>query len=195
MARRREATRKLREIRPVVIGAGVTEKWYFRHMRSLRGYAVELQPKYFGTDSAYDMQKMVENVLSMGGKAICVFDMDTTQWNETKKERKERFMERYADAEDVILCGSMPSVEYWFLLHFERTNRYFGTSEKVIESLTHYMPFEKTERFLSKPMWVQRLLAEGGLDKAMGNAASLGESGASYTQMPRAIAYLEEGRK
>ena len=130
MARRREATRKLREIRPVVIGAGVTEKWYFRHMRSLRGYAVELQPKYFGTDSAYDMQKMVENVLSMGGKAICVFDMDTTQWNETEKERKERFMERYADAEDVILCGSMPSVEYWFLLHFERTNRYFGTSEK-----------------------------------------------------------------
>lgn len=88
MARRIE-TRPMREPLPTVIGAGITEKWYFRHLKSLCAYKMDIKPKYFGSDTAYDMQKLVDNVLAMGGKAICVFDMDTTHWDATEKERKE----------------------------------------------------------------------------------------------------------
>lgn len=147
MARRRE-TRPMREPLPTVIGAGITEKWYFRHLKDLCGYKMEVKPKYFGSDTAYDMQKLVDNVLAMGGKAICVFDMDTTHWDAAEKERKEQFMKLYADNPDVILCDSMPSIEYWFLLHFEKTNKHFENSDKVIDVLEHYMPYEKKEKFL-----------------------------------------------
>lgn len=192
MARRIE-TRPMREPLPTVIGAGITEKWYFRHLKSLCAYKMDVKPKYFGSDTAYDMQKLVDNVLAMGGKAICVFDMDTTHWDAAEKERKDQFMQLYSDNSDVILCDSMPSIEYWFLLHFEKTNRHFGTSDRVIEVLKHYMPYEKREKFLENSSWVKQLLSDDGMQKAMDIARELGDSGESYTNLPKAIIFLSEG--
>lgn len=194
MARKKE-TRKLREPLPTVIGAGITEKWYFRHLKNLEHLKLEVKPKYFGSDTAYDMQKLVEGVLSMGGKAICVFDMDTTQWDEVEKERKERFIEEYCKNPDVILCESMPSIEYWFLLHFEKTNRYFKSSDRVIDVLEQYMPYEKTEKFLSQPQWFTHLVSNNRCKQAMRNAEELGELGESYTKIPKAIRFLVEKQK
>lgn len=191
MARKRE-NRQMREPLPTVIGAGLTEKWYFRHLKDLCGYKMEVKPKYFGSDTAYDMQKMVDNVLAMGGKAICVFDMDTTQWDAAEKERKDQFIKLYANHPDVILCDSMPSIEYWFLLHFEKTNKHFGTSEKVIDALERYMPYEKKDRFLENSTWVKQLLYDNGMRKALDNARELGDNGESHTSIPKAIVFLSE---
>lgn len=191
MARRRE-TRSMREPLPTVIGAGITEKWYFRHLKDLCGYKMEVKPKYFGSDTAYDMQKLVDNVLAMGGKAICVFDMDTTHWDAAEKERKEQFMKLYADNPDVILCDSMPSIEYWFLLHFEKTNKHFENSDKVIDVLEHYMPYEKKEKFLDNASWVKQLVSDDRMQTAINNARELGSSGASYTNIPKAILFLSD---
>lgn len=191
MARRRE-TRPMREPLPTVIGAGITEKWYFRHLKDLCGYKMEVKPKYFGSDTAYDMQKLVDNVLAMGGKAICVFDMDTTHWDAAEKERKEQFMKLYADNPDVILCDSMPSIEYWFLLHFEKTNKHFENSDKVIDVLEHYMPYEKKEKFLDNASWVKQLVSDDIMQTAINNARELGSSGASYTNIPKAILFLSD---
>ncbi len=192
MASRRTESRKLREPIPTVIGAGITEKWYFRHIKVLSGLKIDVKPKYFGSDIAYDMRKLVESVLSMGGRVICVFDMDTTQWDEAEKERKERFMAEYRKNPDVILCDSKPSIEYWFLLHFEKTNRYFGTSEKVIDALKRYMPFEKNEKFLSQISWVEEMVSDKRYQKALKNADELGTSGESYTNIPIALRSLQD---
>jgi len=189
MARKKEI-RKLREPIPTIIGAGITEKWYFRHLKDYAHLKLDIKPKYFGSDTAYDMQKFVEGVLAMGGKAICIFDMDTTQWDDIEKDRKIQFIAAYQKNPNVILCGSMPSIEYWFLLHFEKSNRYFGTSDKVIEALEHYMPFEKKEKFLSKPQWILPLLSKNRTEQAMINADELGTTGASYTEIPKVLRFL-----
>ena len=191
MARRRE-TRPMREPLPTVIGAKKKKKWYFRHLKDLCGYKMEVKPKYFGSDTAYDMQKLVDNVLAMGGKAICVFDMDTTHWDAAEKERKEQYMKFYADNPDVILCDSMPSIEYWFLLHFEKTNKHFENSDKVIDVLEHYMPYEKKEKFLENASWVKQLVSDDRMQTAINNARELGSSGASYTNIPKAILFLSD---
>ena len=191
MARKQNA-RNLRLRRPMLIGAGETEKCYFEHLKRLESYKIGVMPRFCGNDSPYYMRKHVEEVLNDGGLAICAFDMDVSGRTETVARQLREFMAHYASHPDVILCGSMPSIEYWFLLHFERTNRYFGSSVKVIEALRQYMGFEKTERFLRQPGWVQRLLADGGLARAMTNAETLGESGESHTRIPEAIRYLEE---
>ena len=182
----------MRDPQPTIIGAGITEKWYFKHLKSLCGYKMEVKPKYFGSDTAYDMQKLVDNVLAMGGKAICVFDMDTTQWDASEKERKEQFLAQYIGNPDVILCDSMPCIEYWFLLHFEKTNKYLGTSDRVIDILKRHMPYEKREKFLENSSWVQRLLADERMQKAMDNSRKLGSSGESHTSIPKAIVFLSE---
>ena len=195
MARKKNASRKLREILPVVIGAGITEQWYFRHLKQMHGCRIDVRPRFFGSDTAYDMEKLVEEVLSIGGKVICVYDMDTTRTDAVEKERKEKFVAAYRANPNVILCGSLPSIEYWFLLHFEKVNHYFASSEKVIEELKKYMLFEKTEKFLSKPGWVETLLADGRLQQAMRNADELGTEGESYTHIPDAIRFLEKHKK
>ncbi|MDE6479291.1 MAG: RloB family protein, partial [Muribaculaceae bacterium] len=58
---------------------------------------------------------------------------------------------KYDNNDKVTLACSMPSIEYWLLLHFENTNRYFGSSAKVIEALRKYIiGFDKNERFLKQ---------------------------------------------
>lgn len=195
MARKKNASRRLREIIPVVIGAGITEQWYFRHLKQMVGCRIDVRPRFFGSDTAYDMEKLVEDVLSIGGTVICVFDMDTTRTDAVEKERKEKFVSAYRANPSVILCGSMPSIEYWFLLHFEKVSHYFASSEKVIEELKKYMPFEKTEKFLSKPSWVATLLAGERMQQAMLRAAELGTDGESYTYIPNAFLFLKKRKR
>ena len=65
----------------------------------------------------------------------------------------------------------------------------------MIEVLERYMPYEKKEKFLENVTWVQRLLAENRMQKALDNATELGNSGESYTNIPKAIVFLSEDRK
>lgn len=188
---RRQNTRPLREIAPTIIGAGITEKYYFLHLKSLCSYRVEVKPRYFGSDTAYDMRKQVEDVLSAGGMAICVYDMDTTTWDAVERERKDSFVRDYQQHRHVILCPSMPSIEYWFLLHFEKTNRESGTSDKVIQVLSKYMSYSKEGTFLEKVGWVKQLLENRGMETAISNALSLAHNGASYTDIHRVIQFLD----
>ena len=51
MARKTAIIKKNQE-RAVIIGAGITERWYFSHMQSLFGLKVKIRPRYFGTSKA-----------------------------------------------------------------------------------------------------------------------------------------------
>ena len=84
----------------------------------------------------------------------------------------------------------MPSIEYWFLLHFEKTNRYFESSEKVIEEIRHYMPFEKKDKFLSQPQWFITMTSNKQGEMALLRSKELGTEGESYTKIPKAILFL-----
>ena len=50
MARKTAIIKKNQE-RAVIIGAGITERWYFSHMQSLFGLKVKIRPRYFGNES------------------------------------------------------------------------------------------------------------------------------------------------
>ena len=75
----------------------------------------------------------------------------------------------------------MLSIEFWFLLHYLNTNRYFATSDDVITVLHRYLPtFSKQQSYLSKENWVATLLADNKLTTAINNATAIGEEGESY---------------
>lgn len=75
MARRRP-TKNIKEVRPTIIGAGITEQWYFTHLQSLFGLKIKIRPRYFGHETMNLMAKRIEQVLSDEGKAVVVFDTD-----------------------------------------------------------------------------------------------------------------------
>lgn len=176
-----------------IIGEGLTERMYFTHLKRLKGYRYTCKPRNFSEQSLEEIQKQVERVLADNGIAVCVFDADTSREKPAEKAKLEAMRKKYKDREDVILCDSMPSIEFWFLLHFLNTNRYFASSRDVITVLRKYIhDFDKHEAFLSKEKWVQDLLADAKLEIARTRAEELGISGESYSNISKAFDRFEQ---
>lgn len=190
MARKTAIINKNQE-RAVIIGAGITERWYFSHMQSLYGLKVKIRPRYFGNENIYTLEKLIKQVLDDEGLAIVVFDTDVSTWNESENKKLAALRQKYAKHKRVILCDSMPSIEFWFLIHFINTNRYFGTSKAVIAELVKFIPnFAKSESFLLNKKWVEDICKDGGLDNACKRAMSFGMEGESYSNLWKAFEYL-----
>ena len=177
----------------IVVGAGITEYWYLKHLKRHLGYKYTLKPSLFGDESMFTIQNRILEGLDSGADVICVFDEDVSQWNESERKRMDEIHRKYDNNDKVTLACSMPSIEYWLLLHFENTNRYFGSSAKVIEALRkHLIGFDKNERYLRQEKWVDTILADNRQETAYIRAKSLGHSGESYSDTWKAIDKFNE---
>lgn len=185
---RKTSLKQRRSPIPTIIGAGITEQWYFTHLKALRGYRIKIRPRFFGTETAAGLSKRIEEVLQDEGIAICVFDADVSTWNEAEHKKLDALRKKYKDNPSVLLCDSMPSIEFWFLLHYKNTTRHFGTSKAVIKELKKYLPqYDKTEQFLSNQKWVADMSSEGRQEQACANADNIDEGKGSYTNVQKAI--------
>ena len=172
---RKESTTQVREAIPTIIGAGITEKWYFTHLQTKYRVRMKIRPRFFGKETVFTLEKKLTEVLKDGGRAIIVFDADVSTWNKAEKERLETMRAKYAKNSRVLLCDSMPSIEYWFLLHYANTNRHFGTSKAVITELVkHIKEFDKTETFLKNQKWVDDMSDDGRIEAAAQRAIVFG---------------------
>lgn len=195
MARRRKE-RELRRSRITVIGEGLTERWYFDHLRTVMGYRYDCKPRFFTHQSYQEMRKLIDWVLQNDGIAVCVCDADITLTNPEEKKHLEEMKKAYASEDDkVFICDSMPSIEFWFLLHYLETSKQFQTSDKVVQVLRHYMPaFQKRSTFLEKVQWVKDLCADNKLQLAYNRAETLGKNPevTSYSNIYNAIKLFKE---
>ena len=190
---RKTSLRQRRSPIPTIIGAGITEQWYFTHLKALRGYRVKIRPRFFGTETAAGLDKKIEEVLRDESIAICVFDADVSTWNEAERKKLTALQKKYEGNASVLLCDSMPSIEYWFLLHFKHTTRHFGTSKAVVKELKKYIPqYDKTEQFLSNQRWVEEMTGEGRQEQACEYADKMDTSGGSYTRVNKVFPHIEQ---
>ena len=190
---RKTQQRSLRQPEITIIGEGATERFYFTNLRRLKDYRYTCKPRNFTEQSLDEIQKQVDRVLADRGIAVCVFDTDITRNNPTERAKFEALCQKYKERKDVIICDSMPSIEFWFLLHYLNTNRYFATSNDVIDVLHKYIPdFSKQEKFLSKEKWVADLLADHRLETAIQRAQAFGTEGESYSNLPKAFEVIED---
>jgi hypothetical protein len=192
---RKEAIKLKYQERTTIIGAGLTEQWYFSHLQTLFNLKIKIRPRFFGNENINTLEKRIGQVLDEDGRVIVVFDADVSTWNSTEKERLVSLRKKYTKNKRVTLCDSLPSIEYWFLLHYANINRYFGTSKAVIEELAkHIKDFNKTDAFLKNQKWVFDMCMEGRLDLAFQRAQSFGMDGESYTNLWKAIEQLKLNR-
>lgn len=190
---RKTSLRQRRNPIPTIIGAGITEQWYFTHLKALRGYRVKIRPRFFGTETAAGLDKKIEEVLRDESIAICVFDADVSTWNEAERKKLTALQKKYEGNASVLLCDSMPSIEYWFLLHFKHTTRHFGTSKAVIKELKKYIPqYDKTEQFLSNQRWVEEMTGEGRQEQACEYADKMDTTGGAYTRVNKVFPHIEQ---
>lgn len=136
-------------------------------------------------------------------KIFCVFDWDTIYGDETKIKKHEAFEKQFQieiSNGTVTICPSMPSIEYWFLLHFVNYTKLLKNYGEVSNILApHLRPCfanpEKTplkkllkrEKYLKDSMWVEKLCNDGKLalaieraEKNIKNANNLNAQSYSY---------------
>lgn len=176
-----------------IIGEGLTERCYFTHLKRLSNYRYTCKPRNFAQQSIDDLQKQ-DKVLADDGIAVCVFDADVARDKVAEKKKLTEMCRKYANRKDVIICDSMPSIEYWFLIHYLNTNRHFASSHDVVKTLQRYIPdFSKHESFLSKEKWVAEMISDDKLAQAIERAKKFGTDGESYSNVYRAFEKFEEG--
>lgn len=190
VSRQDKGTREMAPLAPFIISGGKnTERYYFQHISSLYAqYPFEVRPRFFGKESNYTKEfplRIKEILNDPDAKIFCVFDWDTIRGNKENLKRHKDFekeIKSYLDNGQVILCPSMPSFEYWFLLHFKNTTQLIATCNEVTNKLKPYMKsyfspkdvnlFDalKSEKYLEKPDWVKNLCSDGKLDTAIKRA-------------------------
>ena len=122
-----DGVRDMGPLHPFIISGGTnTERYYFTHVNDVTDYKFNIRPRYFADESNYTeaFPKRIDEILKANPDAeiFCVFDWDTIFDNADKQNKHRAFEERYAaeiSCGSVTVCQSMPSIEYWFLLHFE----------------------------------------------------------------------------
>lgn len=185
-----EGTREIGELYPFLICGGTnTERYYFTHINDTTDYKFTIKPHYFGDESNYTeaFPKRIKEILRVNNdvKIFCVFDWDTIYGDNTKLKKHEAFEKQFKDeiSNGVLsICPSMPSIEYWFLLHFVDYTNLLKSYGKVAEKLAPYIkscfpnptkPLKKLlkkEEYLADATWVENLCADGKLALAIERA-------------------------
>lgn len=179
-----------------IIGEGITEQHYFSHIKRIFGFYCTIKPRFFGNTSISEMKKKIEELLRDDVFVICIFDADVSLYNEIEQKRLIKLKNKYMRQKNVLFCDSMPSIEFWFLLHYIETNCHFNNTKEVETLLRKYMQeYEKTSTFLEKDKWVIDLCADDKLELAIQRAKkSIGENG-SYTNILKAFEYFFKDNK
>ena len=182
----------MRPLYPFVISGGKnTERYYFHHISETTDYKFNIVPEYFGMESSYTefFPDRIDKILKAHpeAKVFCVFDWDTIRGRKKQMEKHKGFMNQFKpeiDAGIVVVCPSMPSIEYWFLLHFENRTQLIKTCGRTMQKLlTPYMkPYFpdtggkkllnvlKSEDYVKDSSWVVKLCENGKLDDAIQRA-------------------------
>ena len=187
-AKKNTATRQVIHI----VGEGLTELFYFSHLKKLLGYRYSISPRLFENNSIEKIEKKIKELLDEDVFVICVFDADVSRRSDAENKKMTALKKKYANNGNVLLCDSLQSIEYWFLLHFEDTCRHFQDSAATEKALKQYLPaYNKTRKYLEKDKWVKEMLANSKMDKAC-ELAEKYKGRDSYSEIYKAIKNVRE---
>ena len=164
--RKQKHTQNVRQVIHIV-GEGLTELFYFSHIKKLLGYRYSISPRLFENNSIEKIEKKIIELLKADVFVICVFDADVSRRSAAENKKLTTLKRRYEKNKNVLLCDSLQSIEYWFLLHYEDTCRHFNDSATTEQALKRYIPtYDKSHKFMEKEKWVKDMITEGKLEKA-----------------------------
>jgi len=117
------------------------------------------------------------------------------------QEFKEYFDKISGSYENIEVVVNNPCLEYWILLHYETTSKYYETGDRVSKQLKKYLPeYNKSQSFYTKQDSDIYLKLKPFLSNAISNSEKLGrfdflnpESGMSEMQLIFNSKHIKEG--
>jgi len=158
----------------VVLGDGITEQYYLKHLKAIKSYKYTIRPYLFASITIETAEDIIDELLSGGCNQIVYFTDYDTIVNQNKKDKFDALIKKYTGREEVLICESMPSIEFWFLLHFIKTTREYSDANQVTRNLAKYIKsYSKNKGFLENQEWVNELTKNGNFENAILNSKSV----------------------
>jgi hypothetical protein len=140
---------------------GECEFWYIQMLkRNERSLRVDLKPEIPQKKKLKDQYKKVIESSKEYDKVFWIIDFDVLikESREIKKGAKtpiqylkeytQKISSKYKNVEVII---NNPCVEFWILLHFERTGKFFNNCESATKQMKKHLPdYEKTQKYYTK---------------------------------------------
>lgn len=145
-----------------VVVDGKTEVWYLQMLkRNERDIRVSIKPEIPNKKSIEEQYNLVCDLSNKEfTKVFWIIDLDTVikEESEAPKGKKsplkifdEYRIELLNNYKNVVVIVNNPCLEFWFLLHFEKTSKYFSTCSGAETQLKkHLTNYEKTQKFFTK---------------------------------------------
>ncbi|MFA5297070.1 MAG: RloB family protein [Lutibacter sp.] len=166
---------------------GECEFWYIQMLkRNERSINVNLEPKIPQRKKLSEQYKLVLELSKDYNKVYWIIDFDVidSETRSTKKghktaikEFKEYFNIIEKKHENIHVIINNPCLEFWILLHFETTSKFYENCEKVIDQLKkrYYLPdYEKSQKYYTKQDNDIYLKLKPDLKNAITNSNKLG---------------------
>lgn len=132
------------------------------------------------TNTLNKVAENIERIPSMRPNIVCVFDLDKCIHKHKDSGAKVYFsfykkLLQFSKINGVVLCSNMPSIEYWFLLHFDDFDVHFynfpDEKEKFNNDIKKFIPeYKKGKEFWNNntnQFWIR-----DGLNKAIQRSKS-----------------------
>ncbi len=127
-----------------VLGDGLTEQFYLKHLKEIRGYNYATRPSLFDNIEISQARDIIDELLKGGTDGIVYLTDYDIIINQGRKIEFDKLKRKYQNTPQVLICETMPSIEFWFLLHYQDTNRSFQNATEALNALIKHMPnFEK----------------------------------------------------
>ncbi len=146
----------------LIVVDGETEVWYFQMLRrNEKNLQVRVEPKIPQKKEFSEQFEDVKGYSKDYTKVFWIIDVDdiiaksklmkkgkTNKIQMLKENLKELEKEEY---KNVVTILNNPCLEFWFLLHFKQTTKYFpkcGEAEKELK--THIKDYQKNRKYFTK---------------------------------------------
>jgi hypothetical protein len=185
----------------LIICPGITEKGYISSLRAdrYRGLHIDLEPKLDKADKYSEVFCLLRKEYSTPKTArICIYvnDMDTIKAQGKMKDYLDDMNKTVRASNDKLkIIESMPCIEFWFLLHYQYTDRCYPSYDSLKQTIRKVIPYyEKNEQWARKIYSIledKTNIAVKNADRTVTKKES-GEGDCSYTNMHELISKLDE---
>ena len=144
-----------------IIVDGETEVWYFQMMKKHENLPrTDIKPELPKKKKLSEQFQSVIQNSCIYDNVIWILDFDTIikESAETKKGEKptiqlfKEYLDKLKSYSNIEVLVNTPCLEFWFLLHFKETSKYFSQCESSEKELKkdYLKKYEKTEKFFKK---------------------------------------------
>lgn len=166
-----------------VVVDGETEYWYLEMLkRNEPNIPFNIKPQILQKKNIDQQYGLVKDLSEEEyDKVFWIVDLDVLLKEEREKKSNPSSLQKFlsycqqlSKQNKVVVIVNNPCLEYWFLLHYKKTNKVFTTcadAEKQVSQ--HLQGYEKTEKFFKKDNDIYKEL-KPLLKTAKENATALG---------------------